>query len=91
MIKYWEKEKQLCQDKDRSICVESRKSNLALELVLKRTIIEIQKRLTGTYVGTCFNSYLYVETDISDVGNQTQIVLWTAGSEISFLFLRNST
>ena len=90
MIKYWEKEKQPCQDKDRSICVESRKSNLALELVLKRTIIEIQKRLTGTYVGTCFNSYLYVETDISDVGNQTQIGLWTAGSEISFLFLRNS-
>ena len=70
-IFYWEKEKQLCQDKDRSICIESRKSNLALELVLKRTITDIQKRLTGTCVGTWFNLYLYVETDISDVGNQT--------------------
>ena len=66
-----DKEKQLCQDKDRSICIESRKSNLALELVLKRTITDIQKRLTGTCVGTWFNLYLYVETDISDVGNQT--------------------
>ena len=48
-IFYWEKEKQLCQDKDHSICIESRKRNLALELVLKRTIIDLPKKCENTW------------------------------------------